>query len=153
MYVHGVKRKRLESKIAEVSRDCAALRSRMAARSVTRAYDEALRPIGLKVTQFTLLVAIRSAAFHSISEMAEWLALERSTLSRNLQILERRGLVERSDGAGGTARTLAITEEGETMLIDALPLWDAAQKKLKKSIGNESWLAAHKALKSLAKAG
>lgn len=146
-----MKRVELESKINEVGRECAALRSRMAARAVTRVYDEALRSIDLKVTQFTLLAAIRSDAFRSISEMADWLALERSTLSRNLQVLERRGLVKRSGSRGGLARTLTITPEGEALLVCALPLWDEAQKRLRRRIGHESWIAARKALSSLAK--
>src|SRR5262249_27028396 len=112
----------LQARITEAGRNCAVLRCRMAARAVTRAYDEALRPLELKVTQFTLLASVAIAAFQSISEMAEQLALERSTLSRNLLVLERRGLVERSAGRSGRARRLRITAKGEALLLRALPL-------------------------------
>lgn len=141
-----------EARIVDAGRSCVALRCRMASRAVTRAYDDALRPVDLKVTQFTLLASIRLDAFGSISEMADRLALERSTLSRNLLVLERRGLLTRSVGKGGRARRLAITPKGEALLLRALPLWDKAQSGLVGRFGDEAWNAARRVLRDLAKA-
>ncbi|RMD63276.1 MAG: MarR family transcriptional regulator [Alphaproteobacteria bacterium] len=123
----------------DVERECAALRTRMAARKVTRAYDEALRPLGLKVTQFTLLVAIRRGAPESISQLAEILALERTTLTRNLRRLEKDGLVAVGPEGYRRARSLRLTKKGEAKLERALPLWRATQNRLVKRLGKDRW--------------
>lgn len=125
--------------LEEVARDCACRRARMAARKVTRAYDEALRPVGLKITQFTLLVAIGQGRPASISSLAEWLAMERTTLTRNLQLLERERLIEL--GPEGTRRTRAmtLTEKGRDVLERALPRWRTAQDRLEERLGPERW--------------
>ena len=68
--------------LIDIGSNCAALRTRMAARGVTRAYDNALRPLGIKITQFTLLVSAKYDGSRSIGDMADFLAMERSTLTR-----------------------------------------------------------------------
>ncbi len=138
--------------VKDVERECAALRTRMAARKVTRAYDEALRPLGLKVTQFTLLVAIKRGAPDSISRLADNLALERTTLTRNLQRLEKDGLIEIGPEGYRRARSLRLTERGEARLEQALPIWRTIQDRLVAELGRERWEDAKLLLNDLTQA-
>lgn len=123
----------------QIARECAALRTRMAARRVTRAFDEALRPTGLKVTQFSLLVAIRLGAPSSISELADRLALERTTLTRNLQLLEKDGLIALGPEGPRRARSMRLTTKGEEVLAQGAPLWRQAQDTLVRKMGADLW--------------
>ena len=133
----------------DVASDCAALRTRMVARSVTRAYDKALRPVDLKITQFTLLVAIDRQTPGSISRLAEVLAMERTTLTRNLQLLEKRGLIVVGPEGYRRARSMALTPAGEALLRRSLPLWQQAQDALVGRIGPDRWPMTKEILHSL----
>jgi len=135
----------------EVMQTCAANHTRMAARTITRAYDQALQPCGLRVTQFTILVALTKTAFDSITEMADQLALERSSLSRNLDRLEKQGLVRLTKS--GRSQTIEINDAGREKLEEAYPLWREAQDKVEDVIGEEDWSDARSLLRSLAKTG
>lgn len=132
-------RNRQTTTIDEVAQECAAIRTRMAARSVTRAYDEALRPLGLRVTQFTLMVAIERGASESISALADKLAMERTTLTRNLRLLEKQGLIELGPEGYRRARSMQLTGEGRSLLAKALPVWRETQDALVQRLGAERW--------------
>lgn len=121
----------------------------MADRMITRAYDEALRPCGLRITQFTLLVAIGYGAPGSISELADWLAMERTTLTRNLKLLENEGLIETRAGAHHRSRASGLTPSGKAKLDEAYPLWLAVQKRYREGLGEEQWLESHDTLSRL----
>jgi len=127
-----------------ISQRCVAFRTRKAARVVTRLYDEALRPSDLKITQFTLLVAIKVAAPESITELADILGLERTTLTRNLSVLERSGLIDVSDEDKSRSRTMVVTKKGLERLGAAYPLWEEAQKKVESSLDDEELNATKK---------
>ena len=122
-----------------VGRECAALKARMAARGLTRMYDEALRAAGLRITQFTLLVSIEDAEPQSISELADHLAMERTTLTRNLQLMERRGWIEIGPEGYRRTREMTLTKKGRAKLEQALPLWRTAQDRVIASVGNGTW--------------
>lgn len=125
--------------VDEVGKECAVLKTRMAARNVTRAYDKALRPLGLKSTQFTLLVAVRQGAPRSISRLADFLAMERTTLTRNLQLLEKTGLIELSPEGYRRERGMSLTPAGEQLLAKALPIWRRTQDRFVSAVGSEDW--------------
>jgi len=145
MYIHM-------TTLDEVSNECAALRARMAARNVTRIFDEALRPLDLKVTQFTLLVAVRQGRPESIAQLADALAMERTTLTRNLRLLEKRGLLEVGPEGYRRARHLKLTEAGAVKLAEALPIWRATQDRIVGRLGAGSWGRARRGLEQLARA-
>lgn len=132
-----------------VARECACRRARMAARKVTRSYDEALRPTGLKATQFTLLVAVAQGSASSITRLADFLAMERTTLTRNIQLLERRGLIAVGPEGARRARKLALTAEGRRALNGALPYWRKAQESLRANLGEDDWQAAGRGIEAL----
>ncbi|MGK2742089.1 MarR family winged helix-turn-helix transcriptional regulator [Tepidicaulis sp. LMO-SS28] len=122
---------------ADVRASCACVRARMAARKLTRAYDKALKPVGLKITQFTLLIAISEGRAKSLSTLADFLALERTTLLRNLKLLEEAGLIESEPTGEGRALSLKLTKEGRKKLKAALPYWHDAQSKIEAGLGKD----------------
>ena len=102
-------------------------------------YDDALRPAGIKTTQFTLLAVVTRNDGATLTELAELLAVDRTTLSRNLGPLERGGLIEVSAEGYRRARSAKITDKGVAAMEKALPLWRSAQKSLKNLLGDDIW--------------
>lgn len=128
---------------------CMATRSRIAARALSRAYDDALRPVDLKVTQFAVLVgAALSGGGKTITELADALGLERSSLSRNLAPLERRGLVALGPETQHRARHVDITPDGRALIDAATPLWRRVQDDLKERLG-DGWESTQASLHAL----
>ena len=132
----------------DVRENCAALRARMAARKLTRAYDKALRPVGLKITQFTLLVAVEEGSVKSLTALADMLALERSSLVRNVKLLEDEGLIEAAPSGEGRSLGLRLNKQGRKKLTQALPLWRKAQDEVEGALGT-SWPVVKKSLHQL----
>ena len=123
----------------DVIENCACQKVRTAARAVTRAYDEALRPVGLRATQLAVLVAVAMDKAISINALAELMGMDRTTLTRNLRPLEKEGLVTRGNEGWRRSRALEVTKKGRSRLRQALPLWSGAQQALRKKLGNRSW--------------
>ena len=108
---------------------CAALRQ--ATRGVTAAYDAALAPAGLRITQFSVLRTLARLGPVPVTRLAAEIALDRSTMGRNLDPLERQGLVRLEVGkADQRERVAHLTAEGEAAIEKALPLWRDAQAKI-----------------------
>jgi DNA-binding MarR family transcriptional regulator len=125
------------ARLQEVARACACANLRKAARVVTQVFDEALAPSGLRATQFTLLVTNRLAGESTINELAERMAMDRTTLSRNLKPLVRSGLLEMEPGEDGRTRLVRLTPAGEQALEEAYPLWQRAQQETVSALGEE----------------
>lgn len=108
---------------------CLGRAARRAANLVTRVYNHHLNPLGIEVTQFSILCTIALERAKSASELADMVGVERSTLARNLERLVASGLVhaERSDGRRVVHR---LTEKGLDLVAEALPLWRNAQNDL-----------------------
>jgi DNA-binding MarR family transcriptional regulator len=123
----------------EVVENCACHKVRTAARAVTRAYDEALRPVGLRVTQFTILVAAALDDALSITALAKFMGMDRSTLTRNLAPLVREGLLRVGHEGWRRSRAVQITKQGRSRLRQALPLWEKAQDTLRRKLGTRRW--------------
>ena len=127
---------KLSSDVAGV---CACRKMRVASRKITRMYDESLRPAGIKATQFNVLTVVALKDEATLTELAETLGMERTTLSRNLGPLERNGLIKVSAEGYRRARSANITNKGVEVMEKALPLWRLAQKSLKRRLGDEVW--------------
>jgi DNA-binding MarR family transcriptional regulator len=127
---------------------CLCHRTRMAARAVTRAYDEALRPTGLRATQAAVLAGVGARGAQSIKALADLLAMDRSTLTRNLRPLDEQGLVALGPEQRHRRRTLHLTARGEAALRETLPLWEAAQADAKRELGTR-WGGVHQAIGAL----
>ncbi len=115
---------------------CAVLRR--TARRVTQAYDRALRPAGIKLTQYSVLANVLRDAGLSITELAERLAMDRTTLTRNLRPMERAGWIEVGPGSDRRRRAVQITAAGDEVFEAAFPLWQAAERNLRRSLGRET---------------
>lgn len=110
----------------EVRDTCICLHLQRAARAVGRRFDEALRPIGLSHGQFSLLISLNRPEAPRLGDVARLLGMDRTTLTANLKPLERRGLLTvDADPADRRSRRLALTEAGEALLVEAVPLWRA----------------------------
>ena len=118
---------------------CACNALRKATRAVTQFYDDALKPAGMRATQFSLLATVAGSETTTMSAIAEALVMDRTTLTRNLKPLVKRGLLETVEGEDRRQRRVAITEKGAQALIDAEPLWRQAQAKIAGSLGDERW--------------
>jgi DNA-binding MarR family transcriptional regulator len=108
---------------------------RKATRAVTQLYDRHLRPSGLKGTQFSILAVLANTGPSRLSRLAEVLVMDRTTLSRNLEPLERDGLVSVTSGKDRRTRQVALRPRGRKALAGALPLWEAAQEQVLRELG------------------
>lgn len=133
----------------EVADKCMCSKVRCAARAVTRVYDTSMRPSGLRATQMSVLVAIAAEGAMSITALAEYLGMDRSTLTRNLRPLENNGLVSLGSEGWRRSRTLSITKKGAERLRKAMPYWERAQKKLRDALGVTNWSDAVRSLDQL----
>jgi DNA-binding MarR family transcriptional regulator len=109
---------------------CSALRR--ATRAVTAHYESHFRGTGLRGTQFTILSVLAQAGPLPMTRLAEFLGVERTTLTRNLTVLARRGLVGWTGAEDGRIRKAMLTEAGDTMLHQCLPRWIAAEESVGK---------------------
>lgn len=107
---------------------CLCFRTRRTARLITRDYDAALAPTGLKATQLTLLCAIELRDDLGMTDLAELLGLEQSTLSRNVAVLRSRGLLRVATAKDRRQRELSLTAKGRKLVDEAYPLWERAQQ-------------------------
>ena len=120
--------------------DCSCSALRMAARRVSQAYDAALAPEGLTVSQYALLSTLATqgaeVAPPTVSVLAETLALDRTTLGHNLRPLERDGFVLVEPDAGdGRIRRIRLTQQGRAKRDRCLPLWRATQERFDAAFG------------------
>ena len=125
------------SQCLEVARSCAVLNLRRAARAVTNRYEDEMRALGLKATQFSLLVAAALRGPVNISALADLMVMDRTTLTRNLKPLQKRGLLQVVPGSDRRTRAVTLTAAGEAMLAQALPLWRQAQREVVEGLGEQ----------------
>jgi DNA-binding MarR family transcriptional regulator len=118
--------------------ECLGFAIRKAARVITQLYDEALAPVGLKSTQFSLLNVASVAEDVSINSLAEMLVMDRTTLTRNLRPLVKAGLVEVNPGIDRRTRAVKLTPAGRARLDKALPLWRTVQEQAIRQIGKNT---------------
>ena len=129
----------LEAKTRQVAVGCSCGNLRRASRAVTQLYDGVLQASGLKATQFTLLVAAAELKSAPVSQMAEALVMDRTTLTRNLKPLVKDGLLTVEPGEDRRSRWIRLTPKGRRALAEALPLWDRAQNRVIQGLGRARW--------------
>lgn len=118
---------------------CACGSLRKAARAVTQLYDEVLRPTGLRITQFSILGATMAMEPITVTRLAEATVTDRTTLTRNLKLLEKQGLIRVAPGNDRREREVALTSRGRRALVRTLPLWEKAQAHVVEGLGQERW--------------
>ena len=117
---------------------CTCAKARRTARHLTREYDRALKPAGLKLTQYSVLANLMLRGGMSITALAERLAMDRTTMTRNLRPLERAGWVVVQDGPDRRSRSVAITGAGRDVYDRALPLWQSAERAIRRAMGEDN---------------
>ena len=119
---------------ATVSNECVANQVRQLNRSLSRIYDEQLRPHGMKISQFTILVAIANLGEVTPQTISSTLSLEKSTLSRSLEHLVQKGWLVANYSQKNRIQTITITEAGKKQIIKVNPSWSKAQKQVEQLI-------------------
>jgi DNA-binding MarR family transcriptional regulator len=122
--------------IDRIASDCIAVRVRLINRVVTALYDEALRPHGLRVSQANVLVVVARQGEGKPAEICRLLRLEKSTLSRDVEVMKREGWLASEPPHGGRNQTLRVTPEGLKLLAKTQPAWEAAQSEARALIGD-----------------
>ena len=118
---------------------CACANLRRATRMVTQAYDAALRPVGLRATQFTMLSVLAKRGQIRQSKLAEILGMDGSTLTRNLRPLLKNEWIQIDREEDQRVRLISITKPGRQVLDDAVPLWRQVQSQFVKGLGDAQW--------------
>lgn len=114
---------------------CSCFAARRTARTITQHYEQHLKSTGLTATQFTMLVVLSLSGPQRLSQFAEQLGVERTTLTRNLRLLRARGWVTESATDDKRVRLLAVTKRGTASARAALPHWREAQKSIARRLG------------------
>ncbi len=128
---------------------CACASLRRATRAVTQLYDAALRPIGLRITQLTLLQVLeRAGEPMTQGALGEVLALDSTTLTRTLRPLERVKWIRRVEGGDARERRFELATQGRRALARAMPAWERVQRRLRSGLGQRNWAALRELLTS-----
>jgi len=120
------------------------------ARAISRIYGEEMRSSGIQRSQFAILGYLNKLGVVQLTELADMLFMERTTLSRNLKPLVKNGLVQiNKSPADARARDISLTKEGKTRFREATKLWRKAQKRILASFGEDNWRALEVSLQNL----
>ena len=135
--------------IDTIARTCIAVRLRLLNRVVTNLYDDALRPLGLKVSQLNILVVTAKLGLAQPAKVCDLLQLDTSTLSRNVERMRAKGWLEVVPGADARTQPFRLTAQGRRLLERAVPAWERAQKQAEELLGDEGIALLNKAAKKL----
>ena len=122
-------------RIAAIAKHCVAKHLRWSSRIISNFYDQKMQHTGLHANQVTLLTVPYLAGPISINKMAAHVGLDRTTLVRNLKLIEQRGLVTIKPGQDLRTRIVTLTPAGQEILVAALPLWEEAQRNTLEMLG------------------
>jgi DNA-binding MarR family transcriptional regulator len=122
-------------RIAAIAKHCVAKHLRWSSRIISNFYDQKMQHTGLHANQVTLLTVPYLAGPISINKMAAHVGLDRTTLVRNLKLIEQRGLITIKPGRDLRTRIVTLTPTGQETLVAALPLWEEAQRKTLELLG------------------
>jgi DNA-binding MarR family transcriptional regulator len=104
---------------------------------MTLIYEEALNPAGLRATQFTMLQALSLAGEVTQARLGQILAMDSTTLTRTLAIMNRRGWIAKRRGEDRREWRMRLSEAGEVQFRQALPYWEKAQAELRRQLGDD----------------
>jgi DNA-binding MarR family transcriptional regulator len=139
------------SKLAKaIAADCIAVRVRLVNRVITNLYDHALQPLDIKINQATILVMLSCSGEASPGDIGRVLLMEKSTVSRNVERMRKKGWIDVAGKNDGSAQVITVTPKGRTLLAAAHVEWKKAQKQAASLMGNKGVAAVrrlHDALK------
>lgn len=121
--------------IDTVAKSCIAVRLRLLNRVVTNIYDEALRPLGLKTSQMNILIVTAKLGLARPTQVCDFLQLDVSTLSRNVERMRAKGWLEVVPEADGRNQPFRLTTQGKRLIEKSIPVWEIAQEEAEELIG------------------
>jgi DNA-binding MarR family transcriptional regulator len=127
----------MQAMIDKVASECVAVRLRMLNRVITNIYDDALRSLGLKVSQLNLLTATARLGLARPAQVCDILQLDASTLSRNVKPLQAHGWLEVVPEEDARAQPFRLTPQGKRLIEKAVPAWEEAQRRAAELLGGE----------------
>lgn len=126
---------RTSKQVDRIAASCIAVRLRLLNRVVTNLYDEALRPLGLKVSQMNVLVVAAKLGVARPAQVCELLHLDISTLSRNVNRMMAKGWLEAVPEEDARTQPFRLTGQGRKLLERAIPAWEKAQEQAAELLG------------------
>jgi DNA-binding MarR family transcriptional regulator len=112
---------------------------RRTSRALTQMYEEALRPLALRATQFTVLQVLQRVGEVSQGQLGGMLAMDSTSLTRTLAIMARKGWIAEQRGEDRRERRIRLSAAGEAKLKRAMPVWEKVQARLRKKLGKGEW--------------
>lgn len=128
---------------------CACATARQVARVLTQLYDSRLRDVGIEAPQFALMMALETHGPCTQGTLGRRHALDKTTVSRNLKLLERNRWIESSVASDRRERQLVLTAEGRKRLAAAKPVWKKAQEQLRSGMTKAQWDAMFRAFRAV----
>jgi DNA-binding MarR family transcriptional regulator len=119
--------------------DCMCASLRRASRALTQFYEEALRPFGLRSSQFTILQVLTRVRQVSQGKLGQILAMDSTTLTRTLKTMSREGWIAERRGEDRRERLLSLSEAGRDRFNGAVPAWETAQAQMERIMGGQRW--------------
>src|SRR5438552_7035726 len=138
--------------IDTIARTCIAVRLRLLNRVVTNLYDDALRPLGVKVSQLNILVLTAKLGLARPAQVCDLLQLDTSTLSRNVERMRAQGWLEVVPDEDARAQPFRLTPQGRRLIEKAVPAWEEAQRQAAELLGDEGIALLDRAAKKLRRA-
>jgi DNA-binding MarR family transcriptional regulator len=126
-----------DDSIHTIARTCIAVRLRLLNRVVTNLYDDALRPLGLKVSQMNILIVTARLGLARPAQVCEILHLDTSTLSRNVERMRAHGWLEVVPDEDARTQPFRLTAQGRRLIEQAVPAWEEAQRQATDLLGDE----------------
>jgi DNA-binding MarR family transcriptional regulator len=144
-----MKHNKLRKLADQLARECLGLRLRMVHRAVGAIYDDALRPHHLRAGQMTLLICVAYVGTIKPSRLSRLLHMEKSTLSRDVAVLQRQGWIEVESDLQGPGQSLRLSPDGEKLLETAFPAWERAQHQAAELLGETGVNVMHETAQKL----
>lgn len=135
MYIHLLPMERSSLPVLP----CLCSSFRRTSRALTHLYETAMRPAGLRATQFTILQALTLAGEVTQNQLGKMLAMDSTTLTRTLGIMAREGWIAERPGDDRRERRLRLAKEGKAQFNRALPAWEEVQSRLRRQLGEQTW--------------
>ena len=129
--------KKLATNIDTIASTCIASRVRLINRVVTSIYDDALRPFGIRISQGNILIVTAKMEVASPAKVCEYLQLDISTLSRNVELMRKNGWLEIVPGDDARSHPFRLTKEGKRLIDKVIPAWEKAQAEAKELLGGD----------------
>lgn len=138
------------SNVDTISKSCIAVRLRLLNRVITNFYDEALRPMGLKVSQLNILIVTAKLGLARPAQVCDILQLDSSTLSRNVERMRANGWLEAVPDKDARMQPFRLTPQGKRLIEKAIPAWEEAQEQATELLGDEGVALLSKTTKKFA---